>query len=434
MAGKPQLFHVAVVAPAGRPFELRYHCPIEKRKVRRSTGTYDRKEAEELAKSLAAELRTGSYRKGPTSVGWEEFRAKYDLEELRVHHRDGGARQYNGVLDAFTAIVRPQTLDQAITAEAMLKFRNGYAAGEHSRFGTRSAHTVISGMAALVAVFRWAKVVYKLEQDVPELPRFRPPAKKREAKGRPLTDDQVAKYIAAVPQVVGESAAASWIELINGMLESALRLEEAIELSWDDRSKIRPKWTDSGLATIVFPGAEHKNAEDDEIPMPPGFERILLRTPKSKRKGYVFNPQGIALPRPAGGRPPNPGRVSADWAGKILTRVGEASGVIVEPAKGTPPRPEKPAPKPKRKKGVVNKRKRKRTKVTRSATYTPPKYASAHDLRRTCAERMIDAGVDPLIVSRIMRHKSFETTKKFYAKGNLQKAAERLRFAMSGSD
>lgn len=42
------------------------------------------------------------------------------------------------------------------------------------------------------------------------------------------------------------------------------------------------------------------------------------------------------------------------------------------------------------------------------------KFASAHDLRRSCAERLINAGVSAETLMVIMRHKDFATTRKFY--------------------
>lgn len=42
------------------------------------------------------------------------------------------------------------------------------------------------------------------------------------------------------------------------------------------------------------------------------------------------------------------------------------------------------------------------------------KFASAHDLRRSLAERLINAGVSAETLMVVMRHKDFATTKKFY--------------------
>jgi hypothetical protein len=55
------------------------------------------------------------------------------------------------------------------------------------------------------------------------------------------------------------------------------------------------------------------------------------------------------------------------------------------------------------------------------------KYASAHDLRRSCAERLINAGVSAETLMVIMRHKDFATTRRFYgAKRAAQAAAAEI--------
>jgi hypothetical protein len=51
------------------------------------------------------------------------------------------------------------------------------------------------------------------------------------------------------------------------------------------------------------------------------------------------------------------------------------------------------------------------------------KYASAHDLRRSCAERLINAGVSAETLMVIMRHKDFATTRKFYGAKRAAQAA-----------
>jgi len=42
------------------------------------------------------------------------------------------------------------------------------------------------------------------------------------------------------------------------------------------------------------------------------------------------------------------------------------------------------------------------------------KYASAHDIRRGCAQRLINAGVSAETLKVLMRHRSFATTEKSY--------------------
>jgi len=50
---------VRIVRPSGRPFQLRYTCPVEKREIRISTGGRDEDEAELLKRELEAKLLLG---------------------------------------------------------------------------------------------------------------------------------------------------------------------------------------------------------------------------------------------------------------------------------------------------------------------------------------------------------------------------------------
>src|SRR3954467_10643814 len=54
---------------------------------------------------------------------------------------------------------------------------------------------------------------------------------------------------------------------------------------------------------------------------------------------------------------------------------------------------------------------------------TITKYASAHDLRRGCAQRLINAGVSAETLKVIMRHRDFSTTERYYG------ATRRAQFA-----
>ena len=86
-------------------------------------------------------------------------------------------------------------------------------------------------------------------------------------------------------------------------------------------------------------------------------------------------------------------RASAEWASKVIARIGKASGVIVRP-------------------GVSD---------------DESKHVSAHDLRRTCAERLVAAGVPEREVARVLRHADVSTTRKHYAPGNVQTSAGIIR-------
>ena len=56
-----------------------------------------------------------------------------------------------------------------------------------------------------------------------------------------------------------------------------------------------------------------------------------------------------------------------------------------------------------------------------------PKYASAHDLRRSCGERMATAGVPEREIAKVLRHADIATTRRYYAPGTVQESAGIIR-------
>ncbi|EAQ82790.1 tyrosine-type recombinase/integrase [Blastopirellula marina] len=134
-----------------------------------------------------------------------------------------------------------------------------------------------------------------------------------------------------------------------------------------------------------------KNDTDQTIPLLPGFEALLLKTPEANRTGWAFNPESLQLRL---GRKVKHQRPDAEWVGKVISRIGKEAKIIVADAD--------------------------------KKTGRPVKYASAHDLRRSCGNRLRNAGVPPLVISRVMRHASWETTRKHYAPGDVQKDAQKL--------
>ena len=61
------------------------------------------------------------------------------------------------------------------------------------------------------------------------------------------------------------------------------------------------------------------------------------------------------------------------------------------------------------------------------------KHASAHDLRRDCALRLVNAGVSAETLKLVLRHKSFSTTERFYgATRAAQSAAAEINEKLDG--
>ena len=77
------------------------------------------------------------------------------------------------------------------------------------------------------------------------------------------------------------------------------------------------------------------------------------------------------------------GRLTTERVSRIICKIGKEANVVVQPADEE-----------------MGKR---------------IKYASAHDLRRGCAARLINLGVSAESLQVIMRHEDFATTQKFYS-------------------
>lgn len=62
------------------------------------------------------------------------------------------------------------------------------------------------------------------------------------------------------------------------------------------------------------------------------------------------------------------------------------------------------------------------------------KFASAHDLRRGCALRLINAGISAETLKVILRHRDFSTTERFYgATRAAQSAANEIHEKLSAT-
>ena len=181
-------------------------------------------------------------------------------------------------------------------------------------------------------------------------------------------------------------------------MDDALQLKQEIEAKLllgievhSDRTAIRPRWIDGKHPVLEIPAAMQKNDTEEDIPLLPAFEKLLLQIPESKRTGWVFEPLSLQLKL---GRKVRHQRPDAEWVGKVISRIGEKAKIEVAPAD--------------------------------ERTGTKVKYASAHDLRRSCGERLRNSGVPPLVICRVMRHASWETTRRHYAPGDIQKDADVL--------
>lgn len=394
MSRRTRSTHVTLLDLPGRAYEMRYWCPKANRRIRRSTGTVDLKEARQIAKRREAELMTGTYA-GDNDVQWQWFREQYQDQELS-QLRPRAAEHAETALNAAAIILNLNFLSDLASTASLTRLRNGLASGKGGRFKRpRSPHTVKSYMTDVMTALGFAKRNGWIAS-IPEISKDRRTKKKKTMKGRPITPEEFDSMLKATEAEVGVDAAESWQYLLRGLWESTLRLEEAMNLSWDRRDSICPVWVDGKSPVLRIPAHQQKNNEDDDLPMLPGLETLLLQTPPAKRRGRVFNPKSLQT---RWGRAVKFKRASAAWAGKVISRIGERAKVVVEPAN-------------------------KKLKL-------PAKFASAHDLRRSCEDRLEQAGLNPLLIARLMRHKSFETTMRHYRRIDTQRDAAKIRALLS---
>lgn len=392
---------VRIVCPANRSFQLRYHCPETKLEIRISTGCRDEEVAQEMKRELEAKLLLGIPAKSETQSA---FGPEMDFSTFREHYRklhldglrDGSAVDAESRLDLAEQILHPKTLGEFATPFALQKLQAELLSGSRSRRKKpRSPHTVRGYMNSVLAALNWAYT----QQWLTEAPRVHKlkVSKLKAMKGRPITAEEFETLLQTVPKVVGELAAASWIFVMRGLWESALRLEEIMHVSWDAPRTIRPVWREGKLPVLEIPATMQKNDTEESIPLLPGFNGLLQSVPLDQRTGWIFNP---SQPELKGGGRRITSRPQAEWVGKVISRIGKASGIVVEQED--------------------------------ERTGRPKKFVTAHDLRRSCGERLREAGVPPLVICRVMRHSSWDTTRRHYAPGDIQSDAEVLHRIFQG--
>lgn len=335
--------------PDRRNLQLYYVNSITGKEESRSARTPDRSKADRAAARWEEELSAGH---APNRATWTDFRNRFEAEHLaQLAGRTRGG--YSTALTHFENLIgKPKEL-MAINASVVSRFASLMRA---EKIGEQSIATYLTHLRAAL---RWAASIGM----IPYAPTIKLPkiGKRTLHRGRPLTDDEFQAMIDAVPGVVSDDYAPEWIRSLRGAWLCGLRLGEVFRLSWDS-APARVDLDSGRFPRIIWFVEGHKARRDDVVPMTPDFAEFLHLTPKASRKGRVFNPK---LPTR---------RVTPRYAGKVISAIGVASGVVVN-EKG--------------------------------------KHASAHDLRRSFGTRLA-MKVRPVTLQALMRHASIETTLKYY--------------------
>lgn len=371
---------MSVYLAAGRKF---YYCqwadPTTGKPVTRSTKERDERKAYAAAKDI--QRRELSDSKTPGRTTWADLTAAYRASQFPTQREKTKAKT-EATLRAVDALLALEFVDQ-LTAAVVLKFQAAL------RKRDLSEYTVRGHLGELRKVLRWG-----VDADlVAKMPTLKMP-KVSHAKGRAPTEEEFDRMLKKVEETVGKESAPSWKHFLSGLWWSGLRLAEAMDLRWtgDNLAKF---WLDLSGSRPMFHMAAtlDKTRRDRIFPVAKEFFEFLDAVPVRGRRGFVFNPMPWGDSDPAA-------RPSTERVGKTLAKIGEKAGVKV---------------------GLKRHREKQRdgsVKVTEV-----PKFATAHDLRRSFGVRWSQRVLPPVLME-LMRHESIQTTMTFYVGRNATTAAD----------
>ncbi|NMC19933.1 MAG: site-specific integrase, partial [Thermogutta sp.] len=131
-----------------RPLALVYFDPVSGKKVAKSAGTNDWREAERLAGELERELRAGRHAP-PSKVTWGQFVERYTQEKLAAL-RPASRRTALESLRRLERTLNPAKLN-ALNAAALSRFQS-----ELRKSGVKET-TVARHLRHIKAALRWAE-------------------------------------------------------------------------------------------------------------------------------------------------------------------------------------------------------------------------------------------------------------------------------------
>ena len=333
---------------------LRYIDPVSGKQKTKSAGTGNEAEATKAAGKWEDELRSGRFQ-SVNRLTWGEFRRRYETEKLATLARQT-QQNGRGSLNHLERIVNPNKLAK-LTTSTLSRFQ-AELRGEGMKDGT-----IASILRHLRPALMWA-VSMGLLSKVPEIHMPRRPKGQSLMRGRPITEEEFDRLLLAVSKVRPHDAPA-WVHYLTGLWLSGLRLEESLALSWEPDAPFHADLTGRRPAFRIF-GEAQKSGRDEILPMTPDFAQWLLETtPEVERQGRVFKLDGLNTAKP----------ISFKRVGMIASEIGRRAGIVVNKAEG--------------------------------------KFASCHDLRRAFGTRWAKR-VKPMLLKKMMRHSSIQTTEAYY--------------------
>ena len=301
-------------------YVLQFYCPIRQTRVRRASGTRDRREAKRILRECQERLQNGKYveSNGAITIALEQAMVRSNVHSVLTPEKDNRSWQYcfdeyyryrkdrgreKSLTDAASRIeMVGRILDakrvkhglpangpiqEYATLDLLEYMQERLLAGDEGRFESRAPMSVNTTIGAVMAFFRYCKRHKKIEE-VPSLSKL---SVDEVMKGRPISETEFKAMLEAVPLVVGERPSASWRFVLNILWESAFRVGDLMNFSWDDQTKTHPIWPDNASQfPTVMVSSRQKNKKSQEIPMLPGLKTLLETIPVEHRHSWIANP------------------------------------------------------------------------------------------------------------------------------------------------
>lgn len=288
--------------------------------------------------------------RGPADDGWDWFKLRF-VDEHCINVTAGTRSSCLTALKHYARLMAPTRVGD-VTSDALSQFAGKLAAEERPR------STVDQILRHLKISLRWAARVGMLPR-CPHVPISKG-GKRKFMRGRPITEIEYRRMQRFCHVPYGKHAAPAFRRFLELLWLSGLRVSEAERFSWDE-PPILLQLDAKPYPQILFYEEGHKAGRDLAVPIPPDLAEWLQQSPRKKRHGRVAPLTGLA------GELHNRVDIS-----KAIAAIGRAAGIDVG---GKP--------------------------------------ASAHDLRRAFGTRWALL-VPPVVLQRLMRHSTIETTLKYY--------------------
>jgi integrase len=373
---KPRKIRVRPVWRKSRgAFSLRWIDPVTNRPREQVTDLTQRRKAEDAAAEKASELTVAG---DIADLTWERFRKRYESEDLPLRRRRTRSA-WGSAVNRLEAFSEPRLF---IEVDASYLSRWVASMAEEGL----SPASQSSYLGQILAGLGWAESIYPSYR-APKVKRPKKPKGKR-ARARPVTKEELERMLTKVPDVVGATRSRPWRRFLWGLWYLGRRIGEVVALDWQRSDRPNIIDIDGVTPMIRIPHESAKGGRNELFPIQPDAVAFLRRWPKAQRRGRVFRLHT------GHGAIHDPNAI-----GRIVSDIGQTARVRTGTRLERDPKTGK--------------------------AQEVPKWASAHDLRRSFGSRWAPH-LKPRILQLLMGHKSYQTTQEFYEELDVADVAKGL--------